>query len=110
MINDKTRHILDKTRLTYSTVFEESVDVFNQMKTYAVPGAEQTIGPLEEHKITALGLIQNALAHSHATAITVSVSMEDHRIVISVMDNGIGISSEDLPYIFQRLYKCDKDR
>lgn len=38
-----------KTKLTYSTVFEESADVFDKVKTYAVPGAEQTMDRLEEH-------------------------------------------------------------
>lgn len=38
-----------KTKLTYSTVFEENAAVFDRVKTYAVPGAEQTMDRLEEH-------------------------------------------------------------
>lgn len=37
-----------KTKLTYSTVFEEKAAVFDKVKTYAVPGAEQTMDRLEE--------------------------------------------------------------
>jgi len=38
-----------KTKLTYSTVFEETAAVFEKVKTYAVPGAEQTMDRLKEH-------------------------------------------------------------
>jgi len=38
-----------KTKLTYSSKFEERADVFDKVKTYAVPGAEQTMNRLEEH-------------------------------------------------------------
>ncbi|MGG4439557.1 SRPBCC family protein [Brevibacillus fortis] len=37
-----------KTKLTYRTVFEETPAVFDKVKTYAVPGAEQTMDRLEE--------------------------------------------------------------
>ncbi|ULL16986.1 polyketide cyclase [Paenibacillus sp. H1-7] len=37
-----------KTKLTYGTVFEESAEVFDKVKTYAVPGAEETMDRLEE--------------------------------------------------------------
>jgi uncharacterized protein YndB with AHSA1/START domain len=37
-----------KTRLTYSTVFEETAAIFEKVKVYAVPGAEQTMDRLEE--------------------------------------------------------------
>ncbi|RJE87062.1 polyketide cyclase [Paenibacillus sp. 1011MAR3C5] len=39
----------DKTILTYRTLFEETAAVFDKVKTYAVPGAEQTMDRLREH-------------------------------------------------------------
>lgn len=38
-----------KTKLTYHTVFEEEAAIFDKVKTYAVPGAQQTMDRLEEH-------------------------------------------------------------
>jgi uncharacterized protein YndB with AHSA1/START domain len=38
-----------KTKLTYSSVFEETTAVFEKVKVYAVPGAEQTMDRLGEH-------------------------------------------------------------
>jgi uncharacterized protein YndB with AHSA1/START domain len=38
-----------KTKLTYTTIFEETAAVFEKVKTYAAPGAEQTMERLEEH-------------------------------------------------------------
>ncbi|MGF7036381.1 uncharacterized protein YndB with AHSA1/START domain [Paenibacillus mucilaginosus] len=38
-----------RTTLTYRTVFDETDAVFDKVKTYAVPGAEQTLDRLEEH-------------------------------------------------------------
>ena len=37
-----------KTKLMYRTVFDETAATFDKVKTYAVPGAEQTMDRLEE--------------------------------------------------------------
>ncbi|QKE73950.1 polyketide cyclase [Arthrobacter citreus] len=39
----------DKTKLTYRSLFEEESTIFDKVKTYAVPGAEQTMERLEEY-------------------------------------------------------------
>lgn len=55
-------------------------------------------------------LIQNVISHSHADKIEISLSEQDRNVKILLTDNGVGIEKEDLKYIFERLYKCDKGR
>lgn len=55
-------------------------------------------------------LVQNVISHSKATRIEIAVRTQSSMTEISVSDNGVGISREDLPHIFDRLYKCDKGR
>ncbi len=55
-------------------------------------------------------LVQNAVTHSRASRIDVSLEADDRQVSITVSDNGIGISQSDLKHIFDRLYKCDTGR
>lgn len=55
-------------------------------------------------------LLQNVISHSKASKLYISISNNDRRVFISIKDNGIGISETNLPYIFDRLYKCDAGR
>ncbi|AJA47140.1 sensor histidine kinase ResE [Clostridium pasteurianum DSM 525 = ATCC 6013] len=55
-------------------------------------------------------LIANVINHSQATDINISILQIDDIVEINLMDNGIGISEKDRPYIFTRLYKCDSSR
>lgn len=55
-------------------------------------------------------LFQNIMVHSAATYIKLSVKEDTQRAIISLTDNGKGISTGDLPHIFERMYQCDHSR
>jgi two-component system phosphate regulon sensor histidine kinase PhoR len=56
-------------------------------------------------------LLDNAVKYSDEHGdIRLTARRRDEQIILSVSDNGIGISSEDLPRIFERFYRVDKAR
>ena len=55
-------------------------------------------------------LMQNAVTHSRADKISLTLSEQHGNMIILLADNGIGIERADLEHIFDRLYKCDKGR
>ena len=56
-------------------------------------------------------LLHNAIKFTPPSGnVVISSEYKRHLVVVSVTDNGIGISSEDLPHVFERFYKADKAR
>src|SRR5438445_4451813 len=56
-------------------------------------------------------LLDNAVKYSREHGeIRLMARQRDDQIVLSVSDNGIGISKEDLPRVFERFYRVDKAR
>lgn len=55
-------------------------------------------------------LLQNIIAHSEADYVTLRIAEDTQQVKIMVTDNGKGISPDDLPHIFERLYQCDHSR
>ncbi len=58
-----------------------------------------------------VNLISNAINYSpNGRAIYVQTETEAGNVVFSVTDEGIGISSDELPHVFERFYRTDRAR
>lgn len=70
-----------------------------------------TADPIHLHRVL-VNLVDNALKYSgrDRTIIIVSLTEMDHIVEIALTDNGVGISEESLPRIFERFYRSDPAR
>jgi heavy metal sensor kinase len=56
-------------------------------------------------------LIDNAVKYTPTNGrVSIALTTNDNGAVVQVRDTGIGISQEDLPFIFERFYRADKAR
>ncbi|EEL49047.1 hypothetical protein bcere0022_37170 [Bacillus cereus Rock3-44] len=69
------------------------------------------IGDPSRLKQIFINLVNNAIVYTPAGG-TVSVALleDEHNAYIKVSDTGIGISTEEIPRIFERFYRVDKAR
>ena len=73
-------------------------------------GAAAAATPGEIHQIL-YNLMENAVKYNRRGGfVRVSVDMGEETSTITVEDNGIGITAEDLPRVFERFYRVDKAR
>ena len=69
------------------------------------------LGDMDKIKQVFINIISNAVKFNKKGGyIGIDISMSSSNIIINVRDNGMGIKEEDLPFIFERLYRGDKSR
>lgn len=55
-------------------------------------------------------LFDNAIKHGKCSVIRIEIQTDEESVNIRVANDGIMISKEELPHIFERLYRCDGSR
>jgi len=58
-----------------------------------------------------INLIDNAIKYSpNKSVVSISLTQLDHNLVISISDQGCGISEQHIPHLFERFYRVDRAR
>jgi signal transduction histidine kinase len=70
-----------------------------------------TIGDKDKIKQVFINLISNAIKFTPTGGnVNIKLFTDKYYIFVEIKDDGIGIKKDDLPFIFERLYKGDKSR
>jgi two-component system, OmpR family, sensor histidine kinase VicK len=108
--NDFVAHILDRFDMIVKNNQKEG------KKKYTIKrqlGTQALWVEIDTDKIAQVidNIMNNAIKYSpNGGVITASLTHDDHRIILSIADQGLGIPREDLSKIFDRFYRVDKAR
>ncbi|HSI66153.1 MAG TPA: ATP-binding protein [Planococcus sp. (in: firmicutes)] len=95
-VSDLVRPAFEEKRITLSIVSDPDISAF--------------IDP-ERIQQVLLNVLDNARKHSpEGTRVTLRGIRDEEKVVISISDEGEGIPEDDVPYVFERLYRVDKSR
>jgi len=76
-----------------------------------VKGDLRAIGDVGQLTRVLNNIVSNAIRFApRGGLVTISTRAKERSVCVIVEDNGPGISTEDIPYVFDRFYKADKSR
>ncbi len=109
---------LNMSHIDISRITEETCELFRPVAEdkniqVVMNLAKNTVIYADKQKLQRVvsNLLDNALKYtSKGGTVTVTVNGDADQVMVTVNDNGIGISREDLPNIFRRFYRCDRSR
>lgn len=110
------KFILEETDISeYTRVIAADLipffEQFNFSYNFDIPD-EKIIICIDKHAYKRIlhNFADNAVKHSNGSAIELTVQHENTGVTVSFADNGAGIQAEEIPFIFDRMYRRDISR
>ncbi|MFU0825414.1 sensor histidine kinase [Clostridium sp.] len=108
----ETMFLDELVREVYKSFYMAAEEKNIKIDCYIQPNRDYRISG-DKDKLTQvfINLMSNALKFTKEKGnVWINVYHDNKNIIAEVKDNGIGIKEEDLPFIFERLYRGDKSR
>lgn len=84
---------------------KKNIQINYDLKEVSVKGSGEELEELFTN------LIENAVKYSpKSKPVNILMNTQYNTVIIKIKDEGVGISSEDLPHIFEPFYRADKSR
>jgi two-component system phosphate regulon sensor histidine kinase PhoR len=109
-LNRETFSLLDCVQDVFDRLESMILKQSAQVKVEVTPSDLKLIGDRFYWVQVIFNLVENALKQNPDSEVQVVVQAKRKKgkIIISVCDNGVGIPSADLPYVFKRFYRVQK--
>lgn len=115
---DENLFLINSVELNFSTYLDQIID---RIQSLLITHNIKLKKSYSDHLITRIdperfqqvlmNILNNAINHSEQdTLITVSVTEDKKKTILRISDEGEGIPEEDMPYLFDRLYRVEKSR
>ncbi|WP_045519401.1 sensor histidine kinase [Neobacillus niacini] len=115
---DQNRFSINKEKVNFSkfaqSIYDRVLPAFTNKGIKLILNCPENlfveIDPIRFEQVL-INLIDNSLKYSKESSTTSIRAVEENgKVQISIIDQGIGIPQNDLPRIFDRLYRVDKSR
>lgn len=64
----------------------------------------------EEIERAIKNVLQNAINYTNTGVINIDLKSENKKVILKIIDSGVGMGTEDLPFVFDRFYKAEHSR
>jgi signal transduction histidine kinase len=101
----------------YFNPLMKEIDIYvrqNGMEFSYIPNLPNMLVTIDPKRITEViyNLVENSIKYRSMKngRITIETERDGSFVLIKVKDNGIGISADDIPYVFDKFYRAEKSR
>ena len=114
---DQTKVSLDYQELDVKAVVKESMDLFEPLAkdkhlsmVYQTKVSKELMLDYATVKTILNNLVSNAIKYSNSGVISIKAFNDKDKLTLIVQDEGIGISKDDIPLIYDRFFQVDRSR